>query len=366
MSKSTAITAKSDHTIVLTPKQLLPILSRYLEARNSGLPPIFIWGPPGIGKTEIVKTAASNAKRAVNVIHPVTMDPVDVAGLPVTKDDTVNWSRPHFIPADPYDTSVLFIDELPQAAPLVQAALLNLLHADSRRCGTHTLPEGTAIICAGNRQEDRAGTHRMITPLLNRVMHFELAVSHEEWREWALQAGISGDVRSFLDFRPNLLHLFDPSKGALAFPTPRSWSNLSRALAIATPDTTYQIAAGLVGEGPALEFDGYLKTYRELPDIEGIFKNPEKAEVPSEKAVLWATMGAIVDRVFKAKKDLKPKNGITVVGYASKALLYATRLPAEFAICLGRDVLQLYPLAVSEKEYGAFYSAHGKYLKQSA
>src|SRR4029079_8083765 len=114
---------------------------------------------------------------------------------------------------------VLFLDELAQAPPLVQAACLQLTL--DRRVGEHELPAGWSVIAASNRAEDRAGTHRLISPLLNRFVHLDLEVSNEDWQAWAVASGIAPEVRAFLRYRPALLFRFDPAVQERAFPTPR-------------------------------------------------------------------------------------------------------------------------------------------------
>src|SRR2546421_12986634 len=89
-----------------------------------------------------------------------------------------------------------------------------------RKLGEYTLPEGWAIIAAGNRDSDRGVTIRMPTPLRNRFAHLEFQVDVQEWSEWAIQAGIRPEVIAFLRFRPELLSQSD--RDAHAFPSPRS------------------------------------------------------------------------------------------------------------------------------------------------
>ena len=85
----------------------------------------------------------------------------------------------------------------------------NSEYRNHRKVGEYTLPDGWAIIAAGNRDSDRAVTTRMPTPLRNRFVHLEFEVDVQEWSEWAIQAGIRPEVISFLRFRPELLSAFD-------------------------------------------------------------------------------------------------------------------------------------------------------------
>src|SRR5437016_13057598 len=81
------------------------------------------------------------------------------------------------------------------------------------RC-EYTLPDGWAIVAAGNRDSDRAVTTRMLTPLRNRFVHLDFEVDMQEWCEWAVRSDILFEVIAFLRFRPELLSAFDRDANA--------------------------------------------------------------------------------------------------------------------------------------------------------
>jgi hypothetical protein len=173
-------------------------------------------------------------------LRAVLLDPVDLRGLPVPNGDTVHWKPPSFLPIKGKmggRKGLIFADELAQAAPLVQAAFLQGIL--DHRIGETELDPGWVWVAASNRQEDRAGTHRMITPLLNRFIHLDLDVSFEDWQDWALMANIDVNVRSYLHWTrhkgESQLFQFDPSAQKRAFPTPRSWHFVSDIMP-ATPE----------------------------------------------------------------------------------------------------------------------------------
>ncbi|MCI0456912.1 MAG: MoxR family ATPase [Gemmataceae bacterium] len=224
--------------------------------------PIYLWGPPGVGKSSIVKQAAESLDLQVCDLRAVLLDPVDLRGLPFIDNTNgprprkAEWCPPAFLPRDKEEVGdtrgVLFLDELAQAPPLVQAACLQLTL--DRKVGDYELPPNWTVIAASNRQEDRAGAHKLISPLLNRFIHLDLEVSHEDWNAWALAAGLAPEVRAFINFRPALLFDFDPSRGARAFPTPRSWSFVSDVVGHTPTHLLHPVIAGCVSEGPAAEF----------------------------------------------------------------------------------------------------------------
>ena len=171
----------------------------------------------------------------------------------------------------------------------------------------------------------------MISPLLNRFVHLDLEVSLDDWQEWAVKESIRPEVRAFLHFRPALLSHFEPAANPRAFPTPRSWQFVSDVLGV-TPDAQlHAVVSGCVGEAASAEFIGFLRLYRELPDPETVFADPDRSPVPQQPAVLYALVGALVE---KCKADRSRVNSF---------VRYAVRLPDEFGILAIRDLLALDP-----------------------
>src|SRR6478736_5233095 len=293
--------------------------------------PAYLWGSPGSGKSSVVRAVAAGLGLPLVDVRATLLDPVDLRGLPRIDGDAATWCPPAFLPRG--GSGLLFLDELAQAAPLVQAACLQLTL--DRRVGEYELPEGWAVVAASNRAEDRAGAHRLISPLLNRFVHLDLDVSADDWQAWAVPAGVAPEVRAFLRLRPALLHQFDPASNPRAFPTPRSWHFASDVLAVSPDDLAHAVVAGCVGEGPAAEFAAFRQLYRELPDVDAALTAPDCTPVPREPAVLYALVGALVER---CRAD-----GAPLAGFAR----YAARLPDEFAMLAFRDALAVQPELVA-------------------
>jgi hypothetical protein len=191
------------------------------------------------------------------------------------------------------------------------------------------------VIAASNRAEDRAGTHRLITPLLNRFVHLDLDVSADDWQGRAVAAGVAPEVRAFLRYRPGLLFQFDPAAPQRAFPTPRAWQFVSDVLAGTPGELRHAVVAGCVGDGPAAELVGFLQLFGQLPDLDAVLARPDRAPVPREPAVLYALVGALVER---CRADQAPLAGFVA---------YALRLPDEFAVLAVRDALAVNPRLVA-------------------
>ena len=295
------------------------VLSSALRTLVTARQPAFIWGGPGIGKSAVVRQLANALAVPLQDVRALLLDPVDLRGLPfLGSDGRSKWATPEFQPRD--GTGILFLDELNAAPAMVQASCYQLVL--DRKLGEYTLPDGWAIVAAGNRDSDRAVTTRMPTPLRNRFVHLDFEVDLQEWSEWAIQANIRPEVIAFLRFRQELLNAFD--RDANAFPSPRSWEFVSRILG-AAPDQAveHELFAGAVGAGAATEFSAFLKTFRELPNIDAILMNPLKEPVPENAAAQYAVASALAHCASDTNFD--------------RICTYLGRMPTEFSVLCVRD-----------------------------
>ena len=301
-------------------------ISSALHALFAARQPLFIWGGPGIGKSAIVRQFAAEQGVALRDVRALLLDPVDLRGLPfLGTDGRSKWATPEFLPQD--GSGVLFLDELNAAPAMVQASCYQLVL--DRKLGEYVLPEGWAIVAAGNRDSDRAVTTRMPSPLRNRFLHLEFEVDLQDWSEWAIQNGIRPEVVAFLRFRPELLSAFD--RDAHAFPSPRSWEFVSRILAAGTEATLeHELFAGAVGSGAATEFSAFVRMFRELPNIDAILLNPLQEPVPESAAAQYAIASALARRASETNFD--------------RVCVYLNRMPTEFRVLCVRDATLREPL----------------------
>jgi MoxR-like ATPase len=287
--------------------------------------PVFVWGPPGVGKSDTVRQIAKTNKLSLIDVRTLLLDPVDLRGLPhVNGDHRAHWATPDFLPRE--GKGILFLDELNAAPPLVQAACYQLVL--DRKLGEYTLPDGWNVIAAGNRDTDRAVTHRMPSALANRFVHLEFEVDNDSWFEWAFSNDVREEVIAFIKFRPNLLHEFDPAKNDKAFPTPRSWEFVSDIIKESpASNIEYELFKGTVGEGAATEFVSFIRIFRDLPNPDAIILDPDGADVPkNDPAIMYALCVALSKRATE-------ENFGSIVKYAN-------RIPDEYSVLLVSDAIK--------------------------
>lgn len=298
----------------MKPTDLRTAINLCIDARR----PVFIWGPPGIGKTQQVHQACAERDLACVTLQANLMDPVDLNGLPIIDGGRTVWARPGMLPTD--GEGVLFLDELNTASPAVQKVLeAGIL---SNRIGDHGIPAGWRWIAAGNRTTDRAGSQRTTTTLNSRFVHVDADVDLADWKTWALANNVPVEIVAFINFKPGLLHDFDPD--ARAFPTPRTWEFVGDLIKRGLPATVeYDLIAGTVGEGAASEFVAFLRVWRQLPQWETIMSNPKGAPLPDEPSARYAVVGMLATRATRDNM--------------AAVLTYAGRLDPEYTVLAVKD-----------------------------
>ncbi len=296
--------------------------------------PVMLWGPPGVGKSQMVAQVGERHGVPVIDIRLSQMEPSDLRGIPFRNGERVDWAPPAMLPdaARHGERGLLFLDEINAAPPSVSAAAYQLIL--DRRLGDYRVPDGWAIFAAGNRQGDRGVTYSMPAPLANRFSHFEVEVHLDDWVAWAYAHGIDERVIAFLRFRPELLFDFDPAHNPVAFPSPRSWEFAHRALQkfIGQPSLLAGTLQACVGPAAGVELHAFVQNLDQLPDLDAIVRG-EAVPVPTETDLQYAVASALVGHAIRARGS---DEAATVYG---RILDYAARFPSrEMGVMLVSDM----------------------------
>lgn len=323
----------------MRPSHISIILDHELVGAGSGEhTPVMLWGPPGIGKSDLVRQAGVRHRVPVVDIRLSQMEPSDLRGIPFRTGEHVEWAVPSMLPDEVRHgaSGFLFLDELTSAVPSVSAAAYQLIL--DRRLGDYRVPPGWAIVAAGNRQGDRGISYTMPSPLANRFSHYEIGVDVEDWAAWAYTHGIDERVIGFVRFRPDRLFHFDPADNPRAFPTPRSWEFVHRALRKydRNPAVIGPAIEGCVGQGAAVEFQAFLASREALPDIDRILAG-ERPAPPEELDLQYALACALISRAAGPADTAAPPGEV-----CGRILAYAVTLPQrEIAIMLVSDLVRV-------------------------
>lgn len=289
----------------MRPGQILTILDREFTSTRAGHhTPVMLWGPPGVGKSDMVRQTAVEHRVRIIDVRLSQMEPSDLRGIPFRVDGKVEWAVPAILPdAERHgDAGILFLDEITSAPPSVSAAAYQLIL--DRRLGEYQVPPGWAIFAAGNRQGDRGVTYSMPAPLANRFSHFEVDTHLDDWVAWAYAQGIDERVIGFLRFRPELLFDFDPAHNPVAFPSPRSWEFAHRCLHKFSDHHELMQGAlqGCVGPAAGIELNAFVASLDKMPDLDDIIGGKE-VSVPDEIDLQYAVVAALVGRAIKAQRE---------------------------------------------------------------
>lgn len=264
---------------------------------------------PGMGKSEMVYEAAREAGLPCRSLLGTQIAPEDVSGVPRIVGERSVFCPPRLLLPEKPEPFCLFLDELPACAPDVQKAFYSLLL--ERRLGEHALPQGTWVVAAGNRLQDRALVRAMSSALVNRVTILQLKIDVDEWLVWAQQRGIRAEIRSFVRTIPDALMRPVPAD-PVPFSTPRAWAQLSRALDLAEKsnllgnDTRRALAFGRLSPEDAVVFcalaEEAIGAIRPLDDY---LRQPDL--LPKGDSARWFVLDCIRQHVRDGRADhLKP------------------------------------------------------------
>ena len=333
--------------------------------------PLFLWGPPGIGKSDLISGITKELNGKMYDLRLAQMDPTDIRGIPYYNKEKglMDWAPPIDLPseedASKYPVVVLFLDEMNSAAPSVQAAAYQLIL--NRRIGKYELPNNVVMVAAGNREGDRGVTYRMPAPLANRFVHLEMRVDFDSWLQWAANNNIHKDVIGYISFAKQDLYDFDPKSASRSFATPRSWTFVSDLLEDdLTESTVTDLVAGTIGDGVAVKFMAHRKIASRMPKpseiLAGKVKDLDVKEVSAMYSLTISMCYELKDAYAKMGKERAEdwhKMADNFFEYMMK------NFTTEVTVMGARVALTTYnlPLVPSKlKSFDEFHKRFGKYI----
>jgi hypothetical protein len=310
----------------MKPSSMKRLLAQLVPANE----PVLLVGSPGIGKTDTVSAVTNELDYQLLVTHPVVDDPTDYKGMPAVVRHG-DEAAAKFLPfgdlwkmIEAKEPTVVFMDDLGQAPPAVQAAIMQLVLA--RKINGHKVSDHVRFLAATNRRQDKAAVSGLITPLLDRftsviTMDFDL----DDWIAWGIDNDMPAELLAFARFRPDHFTRFDANSGKdmQKSPTPRSIAGVGRLYNRKIEDV--EVLTGAAGQGFATEFLAFVRTWRDLPDRNEIYLNPNTAPVPEKPDVLYALMGSLAHGAEPANFDA--------------TVSYLDRVPAEFSVLCVKDAM---------------------------
>jgi len=316
-------------SITVTMAEAEPLVMDILKPR---LVPMLV-SSPGIGKSALAKQIAIANRLMLIDIRLPQCDPTDLNGFPWMDQATGKASyRPMDmfpLAEDPlpegYAGWLLFLDEINAASKAVEVASYKILL--DRMVGMHKLHERCLVMGAGNLKTDKAIVNSSGTAQQSRMVWLEIRACIKAWMKWADTHDIDHRVKSYLQFKPDMLHKFNPNHTDRTFPCPRTWEFTSKIIK-PWPDLErpkVPVLAGTVGVGPSREFFSYCQIYRDIPSLDDILADPDHVRFGNEPSMHYALAGLV-------SAHLKPST-------ADKLIRFLSRLAADFQVSAMRSAI---------------------------
>lgn len=207
--------------------------------------PLFLMGPPGIGKTQIMEQVARECGIGL-VSYTITHHTRQSAiGLPFIKERKFGgWSYQiteytmSEIIASVYEKmektglkeGILFIDEINCVSETLAPAMLQFLQC--KTFGNQKVPEGWIIVAAGNPPEYNRSVREFDVVTLDRIKRIDVEENYEVWKAYAYEAGIHPAILSYLDLKREHFYRMETTPDGRAFATARGWEDLSELLKV--------------------------------------------------------------------------------------------------------------------------------------
>lgn len=207
--------------------------------------PIFLLGAPGIGKTAIMEQVAQELGIALVSYSMTHHTRQSALGLPFIrhkvydgKETDISEYTMSEIIASIYDVmeesgikeGILFLDEINCVSETLAPSMLQFLQY--KTFGRHQVPEGWAIVTAGNPPEYNKSVREFDVVTYDRLRVLEVEEDYEAWKSYAQEKGIHNAVTSFLDLKKEYFYRIETTVKGRSYVTARGWEDLASILTL--------------------------------------------------------------------------------------------------------------------------------------
>lgn len=202
--------------------------------------PVFMIGPPGIGKTAVMEQIAGELGVGLVSYSMTHHTRQSALGLPFIVKKTYGgkeysvseytmseiiasvWER---IENDGVKKGILFLDEINCVSETLAPSMLQFLQY--KTFGTHKVPDGWIVVTAGNPPEYNNSVREFDIVTWDRLKRIDVEPDFEVWKEYALEKGVHPAVVTYLDIRKNDFYSVETTAEGKRFVTARGWVDLS-------------------------------------------------------------------------------------------------------------------------------------------
>ena len=202
--------------------------------------PVFLMGPPGIGKTAIMEQIASELGVGLVAYSMTHHTRQSALGLPFIvkktyggKEYDVSEYTMSEIISSVYEMmeetglkeGILFLDEINCVSETLAPAMLEFLQY--KIFGKHRVPNGWIVVTAGNPPEYNNSVHEYDIVTWDRLKRIDIDPDYSVWKEYAYQKGIHPSITSYLDIKKDNFYKIETTVEGKTYITARGWSDLS-------------------------------------------------------------------------------------------------------------------------------------------
>ena len=243
--------------------------------------PIFLYGPPGIGKTAIMEQIAEEMGIGIVSYSMTHHTRQSAIGLPfITKKvfdgkeyDVSEYTMSEIL-ASVYEyieksgktEGILFLDEINCVSETLSPSMLRFLQY--KAFGSHSVPDGWIIVTAGNPPEYNKSVRDYDIATLDRIKKIDVSADYDVWREYAVNMNIHPSIIAYLDVKKSDFYTIQTTTEGKNFVTARGWEDLSRMICV-FEKKNIEIDISLIQQylqstTVAESFTDYFETYQNL------------------------------------------------------------------------------------------------------
>ena len=269
----------------------------YLEKNEDGsffIPvekqrPVFLYGPPGIGKTAVMEQIANELNIGLvsySMTHHTRQSAIGLPFIAKKTFDEKEYSVSEYtmseILASVYNyieetgkkEGILFLDEINCVSETLAPSMLRFLQY--KTFGSHEVPKGWIVVTAGNPPEYNKSVREYDIATLDRIKKIDVEASYDVWKEYAINNNVHPAILAFLDIKKNCFYSIENTPAGKRFVTARGWEDLSRIMCL-YEKKNLEIDACLIEQyiqspSVAQDFSNYYSAFKKLKDIFDIEK----------------------------------------------------------------------------------------------
>lgn len=206
--------------------------------------PVFLMGPPGIGKTAIMEQIAGEMGVALLSYSMTHHTRQSALGLPYivhkkysdgTECDVSEYTMSEIISSihDLMEETgkregILFLDEINCVSETLAPVMLQFLQY--KTFGRHKVPDGWIVVTAGNPPEYNNSVREFDIVTWDRLKRIDVEPDYTVWKEYAVNAGVHPAILTYLDIRGGDFYQIQSTVEGKTFVTARGWEDLSRVM----------------------------------------------------------------------------------------------------------------------------------------